>query len=65
MSESDRVQLEIIRNMRPEQRLAKAIQMNKTMRQLMDAGLQMQKPDWSADQRRQEIVRRVLTAQTS
>ena len=64
-SEVDQIQIDIIRKMRPEERLAKAVQMNQTMRKLMDAGLRMEKPTWDADQRRREIARRVLTARTS
>lgn len=62
---ADQIQIEIYRKMKPEQRLAQAVRMNRTMRELMDAGLKAQRPEWSADQRRREIARRVLTARTS
>ena len=51
--------------MAPEQRLAQAVRMHQTMRRLMDAGLQVQQPDWTAEQRRREIARRVLLARTA
>jgi hypothetical protein len=62
--EADRIQAQIYRDMKPEQRLAQAVRMHRSMRQLMDAGLRMQHPDWSAEQRRNEIARRVLLSRS-
>jgi len=65
LEKADQIQTEIMRKMRPEERLARAVEMNRTMRRLMDAGLRVQKPSWSEEQRKREIARRVLTARTS
>jgi hypothetical protein len=63
-TEADRIQAAIYRQMRPEQRLAQSVRMNRQMRSLMDAGLRQQKPTWSAEERRREIARRILHAAT-
>lgn len=45
--------------MTPSQRLEQAMQMNRQMRVLMDSGLRATHPHLSADERRQEIARRI------
>ncbi len=62
---ADQVQIDIYRRMKPEERLAQAVRMNRTMRQLMDAGIRAEHPDWSDQQRQRELARRILTARTS
>ncbi|MFA6961496.1 MAG: hypothetical protein WC205_12145 [Opitutaceae bacterium] len=57
-------QTAIYRAMPPEKRLAQAVRMNRQMRALMDAGLHQQKPEWSGEERRREIARRILHAAT-
>ena len=57
-------QAAIYRAMLPEKRLAQAVRMNRQMRALMDAGLRQQKPEWSVEERRSEIARRILHAAT-
>jgi hypothetical protein len=63
-TEADLIQSAIYRKMPPEQRLAQAVRMNRQMRALMDAGLRQQKPEWTDDERRREIARRILHAST-
>jgi hypothetical protein len=57
-------QAEIYRAMTPAQRLQQALRLNDLMRALMDAALRQEHPDWSEDQRRRTIARRVLNART-
>lgn len=56
---ADARQVEIYRRMSPSQRLEQAMQMNRQMRVLMDAGLRATHPHLSADERRREIARRI------
>ncbi|EIP97377.1 hypothetical protein OpiT1DRAFT_01814 [Opitutaceae bacterium TAV1] len=62
--DADRIQAAIYRRMKPEQRLAQAVRMNRQMRGLMDAGLRLQKPEWTEAERRREIARRILFSVT-
>ena len=55
-------QTEIYRRMAPSQRLALAMQMNRSMQALMDSGLRATHPQLSAGERRQEIARRIRHA---
>lgn len=60
--EAEQRQIEIYRRMSPSQRLALAMQMNRSMRELMDAGLRTTHPHLSDAERRREIARRIRHA---
>jgi hypothetical protein len=62
VSTADARQADIYRRMTPSQRLEQAMQMNRQMRVLMDSGLRATQPQLSADERRQEIARRIRHA---
>jgi hypothetical protein len=62
VAEADAHQIGIYRRMNPSQRLAIAMQMNRSMRELMDSGLRITHPQLSAGERRQEIARRIRHA---
>lgn len=54
---TDARQVEIYRRMTPSQRLEQAMQMNRQMRELMDSGLRVTHPQFSATERQREIAR--------
>jgi hypothetical protein len=64
MSDADARQTEIYRRMTPSQRLALAMQMNRSMRELMDSGLRATHPHLSAGERHREIARRIRHARS-
>lgn len=57
-------QIAIVRAMTPGQRLERAIQMNRTMRELMAAGFRARHPDWSEGRIRRAVADRILHART-
>lgn len=57
-------QVVIYRAMTPGQRLAQALRMNRTMRELMAAGFRDRHPDWSAAQVKRAVASRILHART-
>jgi hypothetical protein len=59
---TDARQVEIYRRMTPSQRLEQAMQMNRQMRVLMDAGLRSTHPQLSEVERHREIARRIRHA---
>ena len=59
---TDARQVEIYRRMTPSQRLEQAMQMNRQMRELMDSGLTVTHPQFSATERQREIARRIRYA---
>ncbi len=60
----DALQTEIYRRMTPSQRLEQAMQMNQHMRELMDSGLRVTHPQFSAPERQREIARRIRHARS-
>lgn len=62
VADADARQNEIYRRMTPSARLALAMQMNDSMRALMDSGLRSTHPHWTSDERRREIARRIRHA---
>lgn len=70
LTESDHVraaharQVEIYRAMTPQQRLAQALRMNRTMRQLMGAGFRDRHPEWTETQVKRAVADRILHART-
>ena len=63
-AEADAIQTESFRRMPPERKLELAVAMQQQARDLMDAGLQLNHPGMSADERQREIARRILNART-
>lgn len=63
-SEADALQARIYRAMAPADRLRQAVRLARQMRSLMDAGLRVQHPDWTADQRQRCIAERILHGRT-
>lgn len=61
-SEADARQVAVYRQMTPSQRLGLAMQMNQSMRDLMDSGLRATHPHFTPAERRQEIARRIRHA---
>ena len=57
-------QLAIIRAMTPTERLQRALQMNRTMRELLATGFRSRHPDWSVAQVRRAVADRILYART-
>ncbi len=64
VKEASERQAAIYRAMTPGQRLQLGQKMNDEMRSLMEAGIHAQHPDWTAEQRRAEVARRILYART-
>ena len=62
--EADEVQKAAVRAMTPQQRLAQALRMNRTMRELMAAGFRARQPHWTDAQVRQAVAARILHART-
>jgi len=62
VTDADARQTEIYRRMTPSQRLEKAMQMNRQMRELMDSGLRATHPLLTPAERHREIARRIRHA---
>ncbi len=59
-SEADDVQLEIFRKMGPEKRLEAGIALSRMCRELMAEGVRKRHPDYSEEQVRLAVIRRLL-----
>ncbi|MBI2517687.1 MAG: hypothetical protein HYV95_12355 [Opitutae bacterium] len=57
-------QVAIYRAMSPEQRLAQALRMNRSMRELMAVGFRSRHPEWSESQVKRAVADRILHART-
>jgi hypothetical protein len=57
-------QVAIYRAMTPQQRLQQALQMNRTMRELLGAGFRIRHPAWTETQVRHAVTDRILHART-
>jgi IMP dehydrogenase/GMP reductase len=57
-------QVTIYRAMSPQQRLAQALRMNRTMRELMAAGFRDRHPEWTGRQVDRAVADRILHART-
>jgi len=57
-------QVAIYRAMTPQQRLAQALRMNRTMRELLAAGFRDRHPQWSESQVKRAVADRILHART-
>jgi hypothetical protein len=62
--QADAVQSAIFKRMSPSRKLELAAAMNRQAHDLMDSGLRRAHPEFSAEQRRKEIARRILNART-
>jgi len=58
--EAERIQLNVLRQMKPEQRLQIAIDLAHTSRKLLMEGVRMRHPDYSEDQIRLAAIRLIL-----
>lgn len=58
------VQVAIVRAMAPAERLQRALQMNRRMRELLAAGFRSRRPDWCAAQVQRAVADRILYART-
>lgn len=57
-------QVAILRAMTPQQRLAQALRMNRSMRELMAIGFRDRNPDWTESQINRAVADRILHART-
>ena len=57
-------QLAIVRAMTPIQRLQRALEMSRTMRELLAAGFRSRHPDWDEAQIARAVADRILHART-
>jgi len=57
-------QVAIVRALSPQQRLRQALQMNRTMRELMAAGFRARNPDWDEARVARAVADRILYART-
>lgn len=64
LAKAEAVRAAIFKRMSPSRKLELAAAMNRQARDLMDSGLRKAHPEFSADQRRSEIARRILHART-
>ena len=64
LAKADAVQSAIFKRMTPSRKLEIAAAMNGQARELMDSGLRQAHPEYSPEQRRSEIARRILHART-
>lgn len=62
---AERLQLDILRRMTPEQRLLLAFEMSDLARDLCRARIRRQHPDWSAEQVTRELVRAAFSPEPS
>lgn len=60
----DDVQAEIYRQMTPAQRVQIAVDANEMARLMLKAQIERMHPDWSEEQVRREVARRMLNATT-
>jgi hypothetical protein len=56
----DPIRIEIMRRLKPEERLEIAFQLNRFARERIAADLRWRSPDWSEDQIQTEVARRML-----
>ena len=61
---AERKQTEIYRAITPQQRLAQALRMNRTMRELMATGFRSRHPEWTDTQVKRAVADQVLYART-
>jgi hypothetical protein len=64
LAKADEVQSAIFKRMSPSRKLELAAAMSRQARDLMDSGLRQTHPNFTAEQRRSEIARRILHART-
>jgi len=57
---AEKVQIDILRQMKPEQRLQMAVNLARTTRKLLMEGVRMRHPDYSEDQIRLATIRLIL-----
>ena len=57
-------QVAIYRAMSPQQRLAQAMRMNQSMRELMAAGFRARHPEWTEAEVKRAVGERILYART-
>lgn len=57
-------QVAIYRAMSPDRRLAQALRMNRSMRELMAAGFRNRHPEWTESQVKRAVADRILHART-
>ena len=57
-------QIAIIRAMTPTERLQRALQMNRTSRELLAAGFRHRHPEWAEAQVKRAVADRILYART-
>ncbi len=57
-------QVAIYRAMSPQQRLAQAMRMNQSMRELMAAGFRARHPEWTEAEVKRAVAERILYART-
>jgi hypothetical protein len=62
--QANAVQSAIFKRMSPSRKLDLAVAMNRQARDLMDSSLRQAHPEFSGEQRRIEIARRILHART-
>ena len=62
--QANAVQTEIFRRMPPARKLELAVAMQQQARDLMDSGLKLSHPHFSASERQREIARRILNARS-
>lgn len=61
---ANEIQADIYRAMTPQDRLQQALRMNRTMRELLAAGLRERHPDWTESQIRHAVAEHILYART-
>lgn len=61
---ADTIQAEIFRRMSPTRKLELTVAMQQQARDLMDSGLKLSHPHFSATERQREIARRILNARS-
>ena len=61
---ADERQVAIYRAMTPQQRMAQALRMNQTMRQLMAVGFRDRNPSWTEAEVKRAVADRILYART-
>jgi hypothetical protein len=59
-----RQQVAIIRAMTPKERMQRALQMNRTSRELLAAGFRHRHPEWAEVQVHRAVAERILYART-
>lgn len=64
LAKSDEVRSAIFKRMPPSRKLELAVAMSRQARDLMDSGLRKTHPEFTLEQRRVEIARRILHART-